>query len=471
MTFSYEFHPTILREYDVRGVVGKTLHESDAYAVGRTFGSVIKRQGGSKAGLCYDGRHSSPAFAEAMIKGLTDAGLTVENYGLGPTPMVYFAIYERHLDGAIAITGSHNPPDYNGIKMALKSGPVFGDMIRDLGRMAREGDVETGTGSSTNVDIYEAYLNRLTADYKSYGKKPMKIAWDAGNGVVGRVLKDFVAKLPGEHILLFEDVDGDFPNHHPDPLVEKNLADLKNVVKEQNCDLGIAFDGDGDRVGAIDRFGHVMWPDQFITLYAKDILQREPGATIILDVKCSKTASDMITEFGGKPLMWKTGHSLVKSKMKEIGALLGGELSGHIFFKEGFYGHDDALYCAIRLLNVINQFGDLSDLQKMFPQTFTTPEMRFDVPDEDKFNMVERVKEYAMSKVAPGIDVLDIDGVRFNTPDGWWLLRASNTQNALSARVEGLSEASRDALFADLQNALHFAKVPVPDDLLNSASH
>jgi phosphomannomutase len=471
MSFRYDFHPTILREYDIRGVVGKTLNESDAYAVGRTFGTIIKRRGGSKVGICYDGRHSSPSLADNLIKGFNDSGLDVENYGLAPTPLAYFAIYHRHLDGVVAITGSHNPPEYNGIKMALNDGPVFGDMIRSLGAMAAKGDVENGSGSVTSVDINEDYLNRLVGDYQSHGKKPMKIAWDAGNGVVGHLLKRFVDKLPGEHILLFDDVDGNFPNHHPDPLVEKNLTDLKRVVAEQNCDLGIAFDGDGDRVGTIDRNGKVMWPDQLITLYAKEILQRHPGATVVLDVKCSMNASNMIKADGGKPVLWKAGHSLVKSKMKELGAQLGGELSGHIFFKDGFYGHDDALYCAVRLLNVVNQFGDLSDLHKTFPITYTTPEMIFKVPDEEKFAMVDRVKSYAEKQISADVAVLDIDGVRLNTPHGWWLLRASNTQNALTARVEGLTEENRDTLFADLQNALKAANVPVPDDLLGSTGH
>ncbi len=472
--FTHNFNPTILREYDVRGVVDKTLFAEDAYAVGRTFGSIIKRDGGTKAGVCFDGRHSSPRFAEALIKGLNDAGINVENYGLAPTPLVYFAVYERGLDGAIAITGSHNPPDHNGIKMMLKSGPVFGDMIRGLGVMAKAGDVETAEDKCTveNVKLYDVYLERLTRDYLSHGKKPMKIVWDAGNGIVGQVLKDFTDRLPGEHILLFDKVDGDFPNHHPDPQVEKNLEDLKRVVKEQHCDLGIAFDGDGDRLGAVDCNGHVMWPDQLTGLYAREILERVPGSKIVIDVKCGLNTSNMIIQYGGEPVIWKAGHSLVKAKMKEIGAALGGELSGHIFFKDGFYGHDDALYCAVRLLNVINQYGALAELQTLFPETFTTNEMRFEVPDEDKFAMVDRVGAYARAKTGDGNMVVDIDGIRLNTPTGWWLLRASNTQNALTARVEGLSANARDALFADLQDALRSANVPMPDDLLNAtASH
>ena len=372
--------------------------------------------------------------------------------------------------GRLPVTGSHNPPDHNGIKMMLRNGPVFGDMIRNLGVMSAAGDVETAErGTVDTVDLYDTYLTRLVHDYQAHGKPPLRIAWDAGNGVVGKVLRDFTSRLPGEHILLFDTVDGDFPNHHPDPQVEKNLDDLKRVVREQNCDLGIAFDGDGDRIGAIDRNGHVMWPDQFIALYARDILERVPGSTIVIDVKCGLNTSNMIKNYGGEPVIWKAGHSLVKAKMKEIGAALGGELSGHIFFKDGFYGHDDALYCAVRLLNVINQYGDLAELQKLFAETFTTNEMRFAVPDEEKFAMVDRVRDYAARQTKVGYEVVDIDGVRLNTPDGWWLLRASNTQNALTARVEGKSAAARDTLFADLQDALRFAKVPIPDDLLNAS--
>jgi phosphomannomutase len=471
MSFCHDFAPTILREYDIRGVVGQTLNPADAYAVGRTFGTLIKRDGGKKAGVCYDGRHSSPALTEQLIAGFNDAGIDVELYGLAPTPLAYYALHERHLDGVVAVTGSHNPPAYNGIKMALRAGPVFGDTIRQLGVMAAQGDVESGMGIVTEHDINEDYITRLARDYLAHGKRPMKIAWDAGNGVVGHILKRFTDKIPGEHIILFDEVDGDFPNHHPDPLVEKNLEDLKRVVRDEQCDLGIAFDGDGDRVGAIDRHGKIMWPDQFITLYARDVLQRHPGAKIVLDIKCSKSASDLITSYGGEPVLWKAGHSLVKSKMKEIDSPLGGELSGHIFFKDGFYGHDDALYCAVRLLNVINQFGDLAELQTWFPETFATPEMRFEVPDEDKFDMVERVKQYALAHKDAQSSVLDIDGVRLNTPNGWWLLRASNTQNALTARVEGLTAHARDELFAALQDALKAAHIPVPDDLLNSAAH
>lgn len=460
---THTFDPSILREYDIRGLVGKTLTEKDAYALGRAFGTHIVRLGGKKTGFCYDGRHSSLPFAKELTRGLVECGLSVENYGLAPTPLAYYALNECGLDGVLIITGSHNPPEYNGIKMALKSGPVYGETIKQLGEMSAKGDLVTAEGgSSVEVDIYEAYINRLVADYQSYDKKPMKIVWDAGNGAVGAILKRLTDKLPGEHILLFDDVDGNFPNHHPDPAVEKNLADLKASVIKNNADLGIAFDGDGDRIGAVDAKGTVVWSDQLLGLYAKDILDRQPSATIIIDVKCSKTVYDMIESLGGKPIIWKAGHSLVKAKMLETKAALGGELSGHIFFKEGFYGHDDAIYCAIRLLNVVNKYGTLSELHALFPSVYNTPEIRFDVPEEDKFGIIDRAKDYVRQS---GASVLDIDGIRVSTPQGWWLMRASNTQNAITARAESTSQEGLDDLVGSLKQTLKAAGCKYPDPL------
>jgi phosphomannomutase len=462
-SFKHHFNPTILREYDIRGIVDKTLFAADLYAVGRAFGTVIAHANGKKAGVCYDGRFSSPEFANQLIRGLNDSGIDVEQYGLGPTAMVYYALQERGLDGAIAITGSHNPPDYNGIKMTLKSGSVYGEAIKALGTLATSGDLVSGKGTVTKIDITEDYLNRLTADYKDHGKKPMKIAWDAGNGVAGAVLKRLTDKIPGEHILLFDDVDGNFPNHHPDPAVEKNLADLKQAVIENNCDLGIAFDGDGDRIGAVDKNGKVIWADQLVALYAREILDRKPGSQIILDVKCSKSVIDLIAQWGGKPLLWKVGHSLAKAKLKETGAPLAGELSGHIFFKDGFYGHDDALYCAVRLLNVINQYGPLDQLANLFPPVFNTPEIRLDVPEEDKFAIVERAK--VLLQKNSNVSVLDIDGVRVSTKEGWWLLRASNTQNAITLRAEATSEKGLDDVITSMKDTLSSAGCALPDKL------
>jgi phosphomannomutase len=439
--FTHQFDPGILREYDIRGIVDKNLHEADLYAIGRAFGTVVVREDGSKVGLCYDGRHSSPRFATQMIKGLLACGLQIEHYGVGPTPLGYYALRERGLDGVVVITGSHNPPEYNGIKLTLASGPVYGDAIQEIARMTAKGDLIDGSGGNvTDINISDAYLNRLVRDYNPHGKPGLKIAWDAGNGAAGAVLKQFTNKIPGTHILLFDKVDGDFPNHHPDPAVEKNLADLKRAVVDNHCDLGIAFDGDADRIGAVDNLGNVIWSDQLVALYAHEIIDRIPEAEILLDVKCSNTAADLVNEWGGHAVIYKTGHSLMKAKMKETGAPLGGELSGHIFFKDGFYGHDDALYCAIRLLNIVQKYGPLSEQAKAFPPVFNTPEIRFDVSEEDKFNFIDDAKHYINSNASGDVSVLDIDGIRVTTPIGWWLLRASNTQNALTGRVEATSE-------------------------------
>lgn len=467
MNFTHLFDPSTLREYDVRGIVGKTLNEKDAFALGRAFGTMVARLNGKKVGLCYDGRDSSPVFAEQIIRGLTLCGIDVENFGLGPTPMAYFGLHHRKLDAVMIVTGSHNPPEYNGIKMALKSGPVYGAMIKELGFMAESGDVITAEkpGTVETLFIEEPYIARLAGDYQANGKKPLKIVWDAGNGAAGAVLKDLTEALPGEHTLLFDDVDGTFPNHHPDPSVEKNLEDLKRTVREKGADLGIAFDGDGDRIGAVTRNGNVVWSDQLTALYARDILDRQPNATVILDVKCSQTAMDLITQWGGNLIVWKVGHSLAKAKMQETGAALAGELSGHIFFKEGFYGHDDALYCAVRLLNVVQKYGDLEEQLKLFPIVHTTPEIRFEVPEEDKFAIVDRAKELLQQTTTKGVSVMDIDGVRVTGPDGWWLLRASNTQNVLTVRAESTTQDGLERVIKSLQTALKQADCAYPDPL------
>ena len=465
--FTHIFDRTILREYDIRGVVNKTLHRQDAYAVGRSFGTLVARKGGKTIGICYDGRHSSPLFADEIINGIRDTGINVENYHIGPTPMAYFALYYRHLDAVLVVTGSHNPPEYNGIKMALKSGPFYGDDILTIGKMAQMGDVieSNQKGTLSVIDIRDAYTSRLAKDYNSDNKKPLKIVWDAGNGSTGSVLKMLVDKLSGTHHLLFEAVDGNFPNHHPDPSVEKNLIDLKQAVIKQQADFGVAFDGDGDRIGVVTRTGKTIWSDQLTALYARDILKRQPDALTILDVKCSQTACDQISQWGGKTLMWKVGHSLAKAKMIETGAALAGELSGHIFFKEGFYGHDDALYCAVRLMNIVHRFGCLDDQMEIFPKVHNTPEVRFEVPEDDKFSIIERAKSYLKEVTQNDFSVLDIDGVRVSNHDGWWLLRASNTQNVLTIRAESKTQEGLNGMIKSLKDTLYHAKCDFPDPL------
>lgn len=435
----HNFHPSILREYDIRGIVGETLNDDDALALGKAFGTKIIRESGNHVCVGYDGRDSSPRFAEQLISGLTSTGVNVENIGLGPTPMLYFAVKDRKADGGIMITGSHNPPSYNGFKMTLQNAPVFGDAVQELGRIASAGDFETGSGSIIKIDIQDDYVTRLFKDLNA--PRPLNIVWDNGNGAAGEILRRLTAKLPGQHHLLYDDIDGNFPNHHPDPTVDKNLVDLQQAVTKKGYDLGIAFDGDGDRIGVVDETGTVLRCDALITIYARDVLSRNPGAAIIGDVKCSQVMFDEIERLGGKPVMWKTGHSLVKAKMAEENAPLAGELSGHIFFKDGYYGFDDALYCAVRLINsVAAHDGAFSSLFSHLPKLYNTPEIRIEVDEEKKFSLVPQIAERLKGKESPTFKISGIDGVRVSTPEGWWLLRPSNTQNVLVSRAEANSE-------------------------------
>ncbi len=455
MSNAHSFDPTVLREYDIRGIVGKTLHEADARAVGRAFGTIVVRGGGTSACVGYDGRFSSPAFADAMVEGLASTGLTVSRIGLGPTSMLYFACKHLDADAGVMITGSHNPPDYNGIKMQASSGPVYGDQIVEIGRVATAGDFVSGDGKVQDVAVEDAYIDRIVADYD--GTRELTVAWDAGNGSAGNVLRRMTERLPGRHILLYDDIDGSFPNHHPDPTIPENLVELRKTVVEQGCDLGIAFDGDGDRIGAVDEAGGIVWGDQLLAIYSADVLKTHPGATIIADVKASQTLYDEIARLGGNPLMWKTGHSLLKAKMAETGSPLAGEMSGHIFFADRYYGFDDAPYCGIRLMGLVSRSSEpLSALRNRLPAVVNTPEVRFQVDETRKFAVVEEVLA-RMKQESSGnadIDVNDIDGVRIKTSDGWWLLRASNTQDVLVARAESQSDAGLERLKAQLVGQL-----------------
>jgi phosphomannomutase len=446
---SHDFHPTSLREYDIRGIIGETLGEQDAHAIGRGFGTIVRRAGGSKVCVGYDGRHSSPRLERALVEGLIASGCEAIRIGLGSTGMLYFSVSELGADGGVMITGSHNPPDYNGFKMLLKDRPFYGADIRALGEAAAAGDWETGRGSSREVRLLERYVERLQEGNRC---KPFRIGWDAGNGATGEALELLLKTLPGEHHALFTTIDGDFPNHHPDPTVEANLVDLKQLVAELNLDFGIAFDGDGDRIGAIDGEGRVVWGDQLLAILAEPVLKEVPGGTIIADVKASQALYDRVAELGGKPLMWKTGHSLIKAKMKEVSSPLAGEMSGHIFFKHRWYGFDDALYAAVRLIEAVGELGgSLTALKSAMPPMVNTPEMRFPCSEERKFAVVDEV--LARLKAA-GAQVNDTDGARVNTPDGWWLLRASNTQDVLVARAEATDKAALERLKAAIDAQL-----------------
>jgi phosphomannomutase len=450
--FSHHFDKSSLREYDIRGIVGETLHEADAYAIGRTFGSIVADKGGSRVAVGRDGRLSSPTLEKALIEGLMASGMEVLTIGCGPTPMLYFTATVENMDGAVMVTGSHNPSNYNGFKMMLGRKPFFGADIQNLGQRAAEGAVvPVASGGLKHLDIRERYVERLLQDWDG-ADKALNIVWDNGNGAAGDILQMLVKKLPGTHTLLNEEIDGRFPAHHPDPTVPKNLEQLITVVKKHHADIGIAFDGDADRIGMVDDSGAILFGDQFLILMARDVLKTHPGATIIADVKASQVLFDEIARAGGKPLMWKTGHSLIKSKMAETGAPLAGEMSGHIFYADRWYGFDDALYAAIRLLGIVARSGTkVSAFRESLPAVINTPELRFDCPEEKKFAVVAEVADRLRQA---GAQVADTDGVRVSTADGWWLLRASNTQAVLVARAEATSDAGLSRLKSALASQL-----------------
>ena len=393
---SHAFDPTVLREYDIRGIIGETLGPDDARAIGRGFATMLAEAGGSKVAVGYDGRVSSPLLEHALIEGLTASGMDVVRIGMGPTPMLYYAEASADdVDGGIQITGSHNPANYNGFKMVFQGRPFFGADIQELGRRGAEGEWADGSGEVESRDVIDAYIERMIEALN--GVEPgvldsLKVGWDAGNGAAGPALEKLTARLPGEHHLLFTEVDGNFPNHHPDPTVEENLEDLRKLVADKSLDFGVAFDGDGDRIGAIDGEGRVIWGDQLLMIYAEDLLARTKGATIIADVKASRALFDHVATHGGNPVMWKTGHSLIKSKMKETGSPLAGEMSGHVFFADEYYGYDDALYAGVRLMTAAARLGrSVTQLRGAMPPMVNTPEMRFQVDESRKFAAIEEI--------------------------------------------------------------------------------
>ena len=467
--FRHDFHPTSLREYDIRGIVGQTLSGADAFAIGRCFGSIVAKQGGRKVAVGYDGRLSSPELETQLVAGLVACGLEVARVGCGPTPMLYFASYELQADGAVMVTGSHNPPDYNGFKMMLGKKPFFGTQIQQIGQMAAAGDVVAeASGSSTQVDVSDAYVARLLKDYDG-GDRALNVVWDPGNGSGAEITKRIVAKLPGKHTVINGEIDGRFPNHHPDPTVLKNLEQIIAEVAKQGADLGIAFDGDADRIGAVDGEGNMLFGDQLLVVLARDVLKAHPGGTIIADVKASQVLFDEVDKAGGQSLMWKTGHSLIKAKMAETNSPLAGEMSGHIFFNDKWYGFDDAPYAAIRLLGIVARASEsLGQMREALPKVINTPELRFDCPDERKFGVIQEVKARL---AASGAQVNDVDGVRVLTEDGWWLLRASNTQAVLVARAEAKTEEGLERLKRLLAEQVEASGLQAPDFSGENAGH
>jgi phosphomannomutase len=453
---SHSFDPTTLREYDIRGVIGETLGADDARAIGRGFATMLREAGGRKVAVGYDGRLSSPMLEHALIEGLNSSGCDVVRIGMGPTPMLYYAeASAEEVHGGIQITGSHNPANYNGFKMVFMGRPFFGDDILEIGRRAQAGEWADGSGTVETREVLDEYIERLLVGLEGVDHETLaglRIGWDAGNGAAGPAIEALTARLPGEHHLLFTEVDGSFPNHHPDPTDPANLEDLKRLVADKNLDFGVAFDGDGDRIGAIDSQGRIIWGDQLLMIYAEDLLARMPGATVIADVKASRALFERVAELGGEPLMWKTGHSLIKSKMKETGAPLAGEMSGHVFFADTYYGYDDALYAAIRLIAASARLGrSVTELRGAMKEMVNTPELRFQVDESRKFAAIEEVKQRLAGTDA---QVDGTDGVRVTTPDGWWLLRASNTQDVLVARAESDSQAGLSRLMAQIDEQL-----------------
>lgn len=459
----HAFAPGILREYDIRGVVGDTLGAEDAYALGRAFATHIAAQSGNPSPeICvgYDGRLTSPMLEEALCRGLCDSGAHAVRIGLGPTPMLYFAVRSLQTQGGIMVTGSHNPPSHNGFKMMAHKQALYGQEILALGELAARGAYVSGRGAMRAHAVMEPYIATLLSGCAPQGR-PLTVAWDAGNGATGDVMSAICARLPGRHITLNAAIDGTFPAHHPDPSVAGNLAQLIETVRAQRCDLGIAFDGDGDRIGVVDHTGAILWGDQLMIVLARAVLGEHPGATVIADVKASQALFDAIANAGGAPLMWKTGHSLIKAKMAETGALLAGEMSGHIFFADRYYGFDDGLYAAMRLLDILmRQPLSLAQLLEDVPHFYGTPEMRFDCEDTRKFSVIEEVRARLE---AEGISFNAIDGVRVHTEDGWWLLRASNTQAVLVARCEARCEAGLARLKSMLKDQLHRSGLRLPE--------
>ena len=453
----HEFHPTILRAYDIRGIYQQTLTIDDAKAIGRSFAAILaKRNLGNKVAVGRDGRISSPALAEALIAGLVDGGAEVFDIGFGPTPMLYFANVLLQTDGAIQVTGSHNPPTHNGFKMVMDNASFFGPDIDELGAMSKAGIAKKPGGGAITKSIFDDYVARLTKD-ADVGD--VSVIWDCGNGASGPATAAMVASLSGTHSVMFEEIDGTFPNHHPNPVDPETLEILRNAVASKNADLGIGFDGDGDRIGIIDAKGRMV-PGDILTAYlAQDVASRNPGKPIILDVKSSDVAMQQITASGAEAQIWKTGHSHMKKRMKEIGAPMAGEMSGHIFIADQYYGFDDALYVGIRVISQMHKSGvSITDYMDQLPVQHATPELHIQCDDEVKFGVMERLSAYVLTQRGADQTSL-IDGVRVRDDEGWWLVRASNTEAALVARAEADNPAALKRLITEMEIALGQAEI------------
>ena len=436
-----QINPQIFREYDIRGVVNKDLTPDIVKTLGQGFGTHMAQSGRRDLVVCRDGRLSSKAFAEALIEGLLSTGCNVVNIGLCPTPVYYFSVFHLDKEGGMVVTGSHNPPEFNGFKVSVGKSTIFGKEIQNLRRLIEKGEFVKGKGNLSEEEIIQPYQEYIKKNIRV--KKKMKVVIDAGNGTGGVVAGPLLRDLGCELEELYCEVDGRFPNHFPDPTIPENLKVLRDRVKKTRADVGIGYDGDADRIGVVDDQGNIIWGDQLMILFSREILKDQEGAAFVAEVKCSQNLFDDIEKHGGKAMMWKTGHSLIKEKMREEKAVLGGEMSGHIFFADRYFGYDDAIYASCRLIELLSKTDQkLSQLLSDVPRTFITPEIRVDCPDEIKFKVVETVKE-ALKKDHP---IIDVDGVRVKYEDGWGLVRASNTQPVLVLRFEALTQDRLNAI-------------------------
>jgi phosphomannomutase/phosphoglucomutase len=424
--------PNIFREYDIRGRVPEELNRDTAYRLGQCFGTYYQSFGAKRISLGRDCRLSSPDLRRGVMEGMTDAGIDVKEVGVVPTPLLYFSLHHLDVDGGIQITGSHNPPEYNGFKICLGKTTIYGEEIQKLRSIEEEGSFPQGKGSAESEEVIQPYHEEILKRIRC-GRVPRKVVLDAGNGVAGLVAPELYSRMGIEVETLFCEPDGRFPNHHPDPTLPENLKHLVERVIDTSADLGIAFDGDADRIGVVDRGGRILWGDQLMIIFSRDLLKRHPGAKIIGEVKCSQVLYDDIRKHGGIPIMWKAGHSLIKGKMKEEGALLAGEMSGHLFFAERYFGYDDAIYAGARLLEILtHEDKELEELLADVPKPVNTPEIRMDCPDDRKFQVVADLA----SEFKRQYQVIDVDGARVVFNGGWGLIRASNTQPVLVLRFE-----------------------------------
>jgi phosphomannomutase / phosphoglucomutase len=446
---SMDLNPEVFREYDIRGKVATDLGDESVAVLARAMGSYLVERGSARISLASDNRLSSDGFRAILARELAGCGLDVVDFGVIPTPVFYFTLFEREVDGGIMITGSHNPPEFNGFKVAAGRATIFGAEIRKIRDIADAGKFARGKGTVTTADAREGYIETVSRGIDI--RRGVRVAVDCGNGASSVIARELFSRCGVAPEFLFCESDGRFPNHHPDPTVPRYLKALIRAVTQGRLEAGIAYDGDADRVGVVDERGDIIWGDRLMIIFARQIISARPGAKIIFEVKCSQALPEAIERAGGVPIMWKTGHSLIKAKMKEEGALLGGEMSGHIFFNDRYYGYDDAMYASLRLLEILSRTsGNLSSLLADVPRYFTTPEIRVDCPDRLKFKIIEDLKR----DLEPGRRTIDIDGIRVMFEDGWGLVRASNTQPVLVLRFEAKTQADLAAIRREFAAAL-----------------